>query len=229
VKESTNEWEGKSFMTQQRKQPRFLVLTLLLALLLAACSSGDGTDEALEPAVQQDPTSESEGTALEPAAESPTPEPSETPLPPTEEPEATDEPPEPTLEPADTPTPEPTAALSELIPIGSVADLTSSDDIAGIEGVVEVISVNQVRIREFVSLVSAAPGVDIRLGFNRDFSDEVAAVLKDITGDDYEGRSLTLTIPDSAYDGRSFNSISVFCWETGEIFDWATFDLPQSG
>ena len=35
---------------------------------------------------------------------------------------------------------------------------------------------------------------------------------------------MTLTIPDSAFDGRTFNSISVFCYETGEIFDWVVFE-----
>ena len=123
-----------------------------------------------------------------------------------------------------TPEPQPTIEYSEIIPLGAIADWTASDDIAGIEGLVEVIDFNQIRITEFVSLVSPAPGVDIRLGMGRDFSDEVAVVLRDITGRDFEGRSLTLTIPDAAYDGRTFDSIAVFCWETGEIFDWAQFE-----
>ena len=81
-------------------------------------------------------------------------------------------------------------------------------------------------IKNFVFLAEEAPGVDIRLGVGDDFSDEVAVSLKDITGKTYEGRSLTLTIPAAAFDGRTFDSIGVFCYDNGDLFDWVTIETP---
>jgi len=91
---------------------------------------------------------------------------------------------------------------------------------------VEFISATQIRIRDFVFLAAEAPGVDIRLGVDRNFEDDVAVSLKDITGDTYEGGSLTLTIPDEAFDGREFNSIGVVYYDNGDVFDWALIEPP---
>ena len=88
------------------------------------------------------------------------------------------------------------------------------------------VSATQIQIRDFVFLAAEASGVDIRLGVDRNFEDDVAVSLKDITGDTYEGGSLTLTIPDEAFDGRTFNSIGVVCYDNGEVFDWATIQSP---
>jgi hypothetical protein len=207
---------------------RTLLITLpLLAAIVTACSAGDAArsvsqEQATSPTVTVEPDAEPPtATLLPPTATrlplTNTPAPAtETPVPPTDTQEPT--------EPAETPTPEPTLEYFEIIPIGSTADFTASADLAGIAGMVEVTAVNQIKISDFVSLVGAAPGVDIRLGLDRDFSGGVAVSLRDITGQDFEGRTVTLTIPDSAFDGRTFNSISVFCFETGEIFDWVIFE-----
>ena len=205
----------------------WLVAIPLLALIVTACSPGDSATPVSQAEATSPPEATEEDVAPPTATTNP---PTATAVPPTETGEPATETPEPPTatheptEPSATPTPEATVEYYELIPIGSTADLTASEDIAGIEGLVEVTAVNQIKISDFVSVVGAAPGVDIRLGLDRDFSDDVAVVLRDITGDNFEGRSLTLTIPDSAFDGRTFNSISVFCWETGEIFDWVVFE-----
>ncbi len=210
-------------------QPKILLALLTAVVLLAACSAdrnSDATDtqsESQDPPAEIGPTVEPASTPVPPTA---TPvAPTETPMPATETPEPETEAIVPT-EPADTVTPEPVVEYYELIPAGSTADLTASNDIAGIEGMVEVRSETEIVIRDFVSLVSAAPGVDIRLGVDGDVSDDVAIVLRDITGKDFEGRSLTLTIPDRAFDGRTYDTIAMMCWETGEIFDQATFETP---
>jgi hypothetical protein len=132
------------------------------------------------------------------------------------------------MQPPETPTPtaNPVVEYYEIVPIGSTADFTASNDIAGVEGQVEVVSENQIKISDFVALLAAAPGVDIRLGIDGDYSDEVAVVLKDITGKNYEGRTLTLTIPDRAFDGQTYDGIAVICFDTGELFDAVTFASP---
>lgn len=61
-----------------------------------------------------------------------------------------------------------------VLPVGATADWTTSNDLVGIQGLVEVISERELVVRDFVSLVEEAPGVDIRLGVGNDFSDEVA-------------------------------------------------------
>ena len=206
-------------------RPRFFTGLFALAVIIAACSPAEPPDEL---AVQEELEGES-AEQEQPTEPPPTLEPEDTPIPPTETPEPVEEVVEPTeqaetptVEPEDTPTPEP-IEYYEIIPIGSMADFTVSNDIAGIEGQVEVISENQIRISDFVSLVAAAPGVDIRLGIDGDYSDEVAVVLTDITGKTYEGRSLTLTIPDKAFDGQTYNGIAVMCFDTAEIFDKVDF------
>lgn len=197
---------------------RAIPALILLAAALAACSAG-GEPERQEEIVAAE--QESATATVEPP--SPTPEsPTLTPEPPTQTVEP--EPPTPTPVPTETATPEPTVILSPIIPIGSTADFSGSDDALGIGGLAEVIEVNKIRIRDFVSPSGVAPGVDIRLGQGADFTDEVAVILRDITGDNYEGRSLTLTIPNEAYDGRTFNSIAIYCFDTGEIFDWVVFE-----
>ena len=210
-----------------RKREIWLLIGLLL--LLAACSGAD------EPAVPETAVTETAEPVAEATEPPPTeePPPTPTPEPPTATPPAAETAtpePEPTEEatataPADTPTPEIIIADAP-IPIGSIADWTSSADINGIEGIVEVTGVDEIVIQDFVSFVAPAPGVDIRLGMGRDFSDEASVVLRDITGKEYDGRTLTLTIPSAAFAGRSFNSIAVFCYETGEIFDYAEFAPP---
>ncbi len=216
-------------------RPKLLYGLLVLAALLVACSSpAPSADTVAQNELQKVSPEQDQPTELPP-----TPEPEDTPVSPTDTPvlptetsappaetsEATPEEVEPT-EPAVTPTPEAVVEYYETIPIGSTADFTASDDIAGIEGQVEVISKTEIKIRNFVSLLAPAPGVDIRLGVNGDISDDVAIVLKDITGKTYEGRTLTLKIPDKAFDGRTYDTISVMCFATGEIFDVITFEMP---
>ena len=113
-----------------------------------------------------------------------------------------------------------------LFPIGATANWTETSDVIGIDGEIEFISATQLVIRNFVFLAAEAPGVDIRLGVGDDFADGVGVSLRDITGKTYEGRSLTLTIPAAAFDGRSFDSIAVFCFDTGDLFDSALVQLP---
>ena len=74
--------------------------------------------------------------------------------------------------------------------------------------------------------VVEAPGVDIRLGFDRDFSEENSVSLKDITGNTYNYRDFILKIPTEAFDGRIFNSIAIYCYDTGDIFDVSVFEIP---
>lgn len=162
----------------------------------------------------------------------PAPTASASPLPPTEEPLEVTKTPEPTDElPEATEAPEPTADpqpanidREPIVPVGAMADWTATNDPVGVGGQVEIRSAEQIVIREFFFLAAEAPGVDIRLGIDNDFSDGVGVSLKNITGQTYEGRSLTLTVPDKAYDGRSFSSIGVFCFDTGELFDHALFE-----
>lgn len=193
---------------------------LLLATSLAACSPGGRAAGTATPAAR---ATTAEATAV-PKPTLPPAEPTASPPQPTATAVPATEPPTPAA--AETPTAPATVEHTEIIPVGSTADWTATLDPVGIDGVVEVIDVNKVRISNFVFLAAEAPGVDIRLGLDGDFSDVAAVVLKDITGQVYEGRSLTLTIPDAAFDGRAFDSISVFCFETGEIFDWALFETP---
>lgn len=193
-----------------------------VALLLSACSASiNGVDDA-PAAAQVDPTAPPP-TAVPtiPPTETRIP-PTETAVPPTTAPTATELPPTPQ------PTPAATVARTPLWAIGSTADWTATNDPVGIEGRVEVISADQIVVRGFVSFVSEAPGVDIRLGVGGDFSDAVAVSLKDITGDEYDGRTLTLTLPDAAFDSRTFDSIGVFCFDTGDLFDYALFEPPPS-
>lgn len=64
-----------------------------------------------------------------------------------------------------------------VLPVGATADWTTSNDLVGIQGLVEVISERELVVRDFVLLVEEAPGVDIRLGVGNDFSGEVAVRL----------------------------------------------------
>jgi hypothetical protein len=212
--------------------PKILLALLAAVILLAACSADE---EPNAPAESQEANSAQDQTT----GPEPIPEPASTAVPPsatlatsTEMPVAAADTPETevaeaeTMEAGETATPEPAVEYYEAIAAGSTADFTASNDVAGIEGLVEVRSETEIVIRDFVSLVSAAPGVDIRLGVDGDVSDDVAVVLRDITGKDFEGRSLTLTIPDRAFDGRTYDTIAVMCWETGEIFDQVSFKRP---
>ncbi len=206
-----------------------------LMLFLAACSPAASVPDNEGAQVAGEVVTEPAATAEPPPptyTPTPTePPPTETHLPgPTataaiEEPAATLEP---TSPPELTSEPEPAEVDRQpILPIGASADWTATGDPIGIEGQIEVTSPEQIVIRDFVFLAAEAPGVDIRLGVDDDFSDGVGVSLKDITGDTYEGRNLTLTLPDEAFDGRSFNSIGVFCFETGDLFDYATFDMTS--
>jgi hypothetical protein len=185
---------------------------LVLPLFLAACTPAAPTTSALtltaEPVTQAAPAP---SATAQPTAESPR----ATPVPPTS-----------TLAPTETPVTEPQGLTEPVIPIGSSASLTETNDLVGVEGEAEVTSENQIVLRDFVYLAPEAPGVDIRLGVGRDFSDEVAVPLKDITGNTYEGRDLKLTIPTTAA-GRTFTSIGVFCYATGDLFDFAEINPPE--
>ena len=192
-----------------------LILLLLFCLLpgtVIACAAPPS-----EEAAQVDPTHTATSIGL---ADTPTPLPTDTAVPATNPPT-----PEPEIVPTVTPEPtilaEPTAEPEPIIPIGSTANWTETADSIGIEGEIEFLSATQVRIENFVFLAAEAPGVDIRLGVGDDFSDEVAVSLKDITGKTYEGRSLTLTIPAEAFNGRFFDSIGILCYDTGDLFDAA--------
>ena len=123
-------------------------------------------------------------------------------------------------------TPGPTSTFAPIFDIGVKADLGTTDDYIGIDGVFEIISMTEIEVTDFLFTVVEAPGVDIRLGVDRDFSDEVAVSLRDITGNSYENRDFKLTIPAAAFDGRSFNSIGIYCYDTGDLFDFAVFESP---
>ncbi len=208
----------------KKRNTRKWIPLFLFVFILAACSSngGEQADPTTEIAQIEETavpaTTEPEPTELPPTEE---PEPTETAVPPTNTPPATETP-----LPTDTPTPPPTIDYQPLFPIGSTADWTATSDAIGIEGTIEFISATQLRISGFVFLAAEAPGVDIRLGVDRNFDDNVSVSLKDITGDIYEGGGLTLTIPDEAFDGREFNSIGVVCYDNGDIFDWALIEPP---
>ncbi|MEZ4519627.1 MAG: hypothetical protein R3C44_23295 [Chloroflexota bacterium] len=174
-----------------------ILVSILLTAVLVACGS---TSTAPEATATTAPTV----TAIV----SPSPEPTPTPLP------------TPTPTPVATPTPLP--RLNPL-PIGATADWTATDDLTGIDGTVTVNEDGTLTLAGFVFLAAEAPGVDIRLGVDGDYSDEESVSLRDITGKTYEGRSLTLTLPDEAYDGRRLNSIGVVCYNTGDVFDSAQF------
>ena len=123
-------------------------------------------------------------------------------------------------------TPGPTSTFAPIFDIGVKADLGSTEDYLAISGVFEIISMTEIEVTDFLFTVVEAPGVDIRLGVDRDFSDEVAVSLRDITGNSYENRDFTLRIPPAAFDGRSFNSIGIYCYDTGDLFDFAVFESP---
>lgn len=195
-------------------------MLLLFVLVLAACRAAAEAVDATTPN-EPEPTAVPSATAVLPT-NTVQPQPTDTP-----EPAPTDSP-----EPAPTQTPEPTAEVetsedpTPLFAIGATASWTESNDVLGIEGEIEYISATEIVIRDFLFLASEAPGVDIRLGIDDDFTDGVGVSLKDITGKTYEGRSFTLTIPAEGFDGRSFNSIGVFCFDTGDLFDWALLEAP---
>lgn len=179
-----------------------LTSSLLLVIGATACSPENSTPKL--PATQA--SSPTDPTASELLESQPTPQVTET------------------EEPASTPTPEPTVEREPIIPLGAKADFTASEDNIGIEGSVEVRSATELVIRDFVFLVYEAPGVDIRLGIGDDFTDSIAVSLKDITGKEFDGRVVNLRIPDSAFDGRAFDSIAVYCYVTGEVFDSVRFE-----
>jgi len=131
----------------------------------------------------------------------------------------------PPTEPVETPTPEATIERVPILLIGTTANLTASDDSLGIEGKVTVVSATEIVIEDFVFLADEAPAVDIRLGIGKDFSDDVALSLKDITGKIYQGRRLQLTIPASAM-GNEYDSIGIVCYDNGDVFDYALFQSP---
>jgi hypothetical protein len=216
-------WE--LFVKEKRmpgKNRKVLLLMVMVMLAVAACASSGGDEPEAEDTDSAAEVAQSEPTS--PPTDTPEPEPTDTP-----EPEPTDTPVPPTDTPEPTATPEPEAPFEPekpLFPIGSTADWTETNDPLGIEGEIEFISATQIRISNFVFLAAEAPGVDIRLGVGDDFSDGVGVSLKDITGDTYEGRSLTLNIPPQAFDGRFFNSIGVFCFDTGDLFDYALIEPP---
>lgn len=193
---------------------------LLFAFLVmaAACTtateSSQPEDTPTEAAAQAETT-----TTLLPTD---TPRPQATPLP-SSTPES---PPTHTAVPPTTPSEAPTPVPEPIVPVGSTASWTLTNDTIGIEGEIEFTSATQLVIRDFVFLAAEAPGVDIRLGMGDDFSDAVSVSLRDITGKTYEGRSLTLTIPPAAFDGRSFDSIAVVCFDTGDVFDSALIERP---
>lgn len=193
------------------------IFVVVCLFSMAGCSTGSG---------QPTESAQVEVTAvLETAVPTATVSPTDTPEPaPTE----TAVPPTATPAPTQIPRPTPTIDYQPLFPIGSTADWTATTDAVGIEGTVEFISATQLTIRDFVFFATEAPGVDIRLGVDRNFDEGVAVSLKDITGDSYDGASLTLTIPDEAFDGRQFNSIGVVCYDNGDIFDWAVIQPPSS-
>lgn len=204
-------------------QERKMLILFVFSLLLTACAAPSENDkpEDIAPAATAVPGATETPVPIEPTTPSPTNTPAATE---TAVPSATDMPePEPTATAASA---EPTAIPDPLLPIGSTANWTETNDIIGIEGEIEFTSATQLVIRNFVFLAAEAPGVDIRLGVGDDFSEDVGVSLRDITGKTYEGRSLTLTLPAEAFDGRSFDSIGVFCFDTGDLFDYALIQTP---
>lgn len=128
--------------------------------------------------------------------------------------------------PTETVTPGPTKTFFPILDIGSVADLGFTDDIIGIFGRFEIISVTEIELTGFTFTAIEAPGVDIQLGIDGNFDDEFAVSLRDVTGVRHENRIFKLTIPSAAFDGRNFNSIAVFCYDTGGGFDYIVFETP---
>lgn len=196
-----------------------------LLLFLGACATAAENEEtAVEPT--DEPTATAVPPSSHPAAAATATAVAATDtleLEPTASPEPTATP-EPTVSPE--PTPAPTAESEPLFELGATANWTETNDPIGIEGEIEYISATEIVIRNFVFLAEEAPGVVIRLGVGDDFSDEVAVSLRDITGRTYEGRTVSLTIPPAGFDGRTFNSIGVYCYDTGDLFDWAVFEVP---
>ena len=121
---------------------------------------------------------------------------------------------------------EPEKASGASLQVGAIADFSASNDSYGIEGSVEIISDTQIVISGFVSFLAKAPGVDIRLGLDGDFSDAVALSLIDITGEDFDGRTLTLTLPPGTLGSGLYDSIAVFCFDANVLFDSAVFVAP---
>ena len=121
---------------------------------------------------------------------------------------------------------EPEKASGASLQVGAIADFSASNDSYGIEGSVEIISDTQIVISGFVSFLAKAPGVDIRLGLDGDFSVAVALSLIDITGEDFDGRTLTLTLPPGTLGSGLYDSIAVFCFDANVLFDSAVFVAP---
>lgn len=187
---------------------RLIVIPALAILVLAACS----------PQAAEAPDDTAADAEVIQAELTDTPSPTETVAPtPTE-----------TIAPSPTVTftPGPTPTFAPIFDVGVIADLGTTDDIIGIEGVFEIVSMTEIKVTGMLFTVLEAPGVDIRLGVDRDFSDEVAVSLKDITGIRYNYRDFTITIPSEAFDGRSFNSIGIYCYDTDDLFDFAVFETP---
>lgn len=128
--------------------------------------------------------------------------------------------------PTETEIPGPTKTFAPIFNVGSVADFGLTDDYIGIDGRFEIVSMTEIEVTGLLFTVVEAPGVDIRLGIDRNFDDAFAVSLRDITGKTYNSRDFTLTIPSAAFDGRSFNSIAIYCYDTGDIFDFVLFDSP---
>lgn len=216
-------------MHKIRQNPSWL-LVIVVVLFVACGTASENDGNASQPETEPTDTALPAPTdTAVPPTNTPQPDPTDTAVPATDtpdpEPTATSEPTA-TLEPTAEPTATPLVDPDPLFEIGASANWTDTNDLLGIEGEIEYTSATEIVIRDFVFLAAEAPGVDIRLGVDDDFSDEVAVSLKDITGRTYEGRSLTLTIPPEGFDGRSFNSIGVFCFDTGDLFDWAPIEAP---
>lgn len=184
----------------------YVSATIIGTLFLAACSAGGEAAQA---------TATYTSTSPPPAAT------------PTATPTATEEP---TITlipiPTEISTSVPERVFVPPLPIGAIADFSLNNDILGISGVVEIVSDTKMVISGFFSPLDLAPGVDIRLGINGDFTDAVALSLKDITGRNFDGSTVTLNLPPGTLTSGRYDSIAVFCYDTGELFDFAVFVFP---
>lgn len=179
-----------------RKLNNVVAISVISSLLLVACSGGGEIPQATATHTSHPPA------ATDQVAEATLPAPTEI------------------------PTSEPVTGLADPLQIGAIADFSISEDFYGIAGSAEIVSDTQIVISGFVSFLAEAPGVDIRLGIDGDFSDEVALSLKNITGKDFDGRTVTLTFPVGTLESGRYDSIAVFCFDTGDLFDSAVFVLP---